>query len=147
MREIFRQEIEELLSLVPENVRAAHLSGLHYDYQPWHPLSYISFRSRDERFERYPADWRYFQVAETDCSRLGEAVDAYGDDRVNYHHQLVEVASALLEVDTTRYGLPPIVIGSDGILKKVFVPEVTDPDGTFQFNYCEYVLATRLDSR
>ena len=147
MREVFRQEIEELLSLVPESVLAAHLSGLHYDYQPWHPVSYISFRSLDEWSKRCPADWRYFQVAQTDCSRLGQAIEAYGDDRVNYHYQLVEVAAALLEVDTTRYGLPPIVVGADGILEKVFMPEVTDPDETFRFNYCEYVLATRLGGR
>jgi len=147
VREIFRDEIDELLSRVPADVRDAPLRRIHYDYQPWHPLSFISFRCADEWGEGNPAEWRYFQVALTDCSRLGDVIEAYGDDRLNYHHQLVEAAAALLDIDTTRYGLPPIVVEPDGFLRKLFVPEVTDFDKTLEFNYCEYVLANRLKGR
>ena len=56
-----------------------------------------------------------------------------------------EAAEALLSIDFTQYGQPTTV--DDGVLYKPFQLQVHDLDGTFAFNYCEYVLATRLDAR
>lgn len=61
-----------------------------------------------------------------------------------YHRLLIEAAEAMLSIDFSKYGQPQTV--DDFCRYGPFQVRVSDPDGTFNFNYCEYVLARRLDA-
>lgn len=147
MKENFLSEIEHLLAEVPrEHWDDPDRCGLRYQFVPWSWGSSVTVRTRGDD-PRYFGDWKYCVSAESDCSRIRAEVTLWRDarDRVLYHRLLVEAAEALLSVDLTKYILH--MPTTDGIcLYHPFPVEVYDPDGTFTFNYCEFVMARRLES-
>jgi hypothetical protein len=142
----FVVEIEHLLQKVPAAVWADDsLRGLLYDFLPWHGTSSIAIQTAEDD-PHDPASWKYYDCADSDASRIREEVALYrtaSEKRLVYHRLLIEAAEALLSIDFGRYGQPTTVYGF--CLYKPFQLQVTDPDQTFRFNYCEYVLARRLD--
>ncbi len=147
MTQNFVVEIEHLLQQVPSAIWADHsVCGLMFDFIPWHGHSGISIQTRaDDQYD--PASWKYFNSIEAKCSQLSREVALYrqaADRRLTYHRLLTEAAEALLNIDFARYGQRQT--RSEYRLYGPFRLQVTDPDGTFEFNYCEYVLARRLDN-
>ena len=149
----FRTEIEWLLSNVPVEVLSdKEVRVVHYSYMPWHKESSMSFGKLNEN-RAAPAEWDYFKIAESDGSRLTNVTGAYDYNRLTYHFQLVAAASALLAIDPLTFAAVPYAPGEarrrtfvdeDGYPNHTFTAEVVDPDGSMSFNYCEYVLASRL---
>jgi hypothetical protein len=83
---------------------------------------------------RRPTDWRSSRRTPTSCSR----------PRRSAHPR--EAAKALLSLDFGKYGNPYwAMIDDDSCLNKTFLLQVCDVDQSFRVNYCEYVLAQRLD--
>jgi hypothetical protein len=138
----FQREIEYLLEQVPEELWKKHVRALMYEFLPWHKSSYVSIMLQGED-DRDPAAWVHYDCAGSDCQRIQTEVKQY-DGRLSYHNLLIEAAEALLNIDFTKYGQPETI--DEFCLYKPFQLRVMDPDGTFGFNYCEYVLAKRLDS-
>lgn len=58
-----------------------------------------------------------------------------------YHSLLCKAAEALLEVDFRLYHVPRTIQGFH--LYAPFRLQVLNPDKTFTFNYCEFILAFR----
>jgi hypothetical protein len=143
----FVLEIEYLLQKVPAEVWAdGSLRGLLYDFLPWHGMSSIAIQAAEDD-PHDPASWKYYDCADSDGSRIREEVALYRtakEKRLVYHRLLIEAAEALLSIDFGQYGQPTTVDGF--CLYKPFQLQVTDADQTFRFNYCEYVLARRLDA-
>lgn len=143
----FVSEIEHLLTEVPEEQwRDPGVCGLMYDLLPWHRMSSVTVQTREDD-PHDPAAWKYYFSAESDTSRISSEIEEYlrTRDRFVYHSLLIEAAEALLSIDFSRFGQRTTV--EDGCLFKPFLLQVRDPDQTFTFNYCEYVLAKRLDAR
>jgi len=85
-------------------------------------------------------------------SRYESTADWQG--QVLYHRQLVAAASALLATDPMVFPEIPFGPGvtkrrhfvhDNGFPNRLFMAQVSDPDRLLGFNYCEYVLANRLD--
>lgn len=147
MRENFVKEIEYLLDRIPkEQWEDKGICGLMYDLTPWHKKSSATIQTRDDDPHDVAA-WKYYWSAESNASRISQEIEWYlsARDRFIYHALLIEAAEAILSVDFSKYGQPKTVDG--GCLYKPFQLQVHDLDGTFTFNYCEYVLARRLDTR
>jgi hypothetical protein len=150
VRESFRREIEKLLSEVPtEQWADKSICGVLYDFIPWHRRSSVTIQTRDDDPHDIAA-WKYYFSAESDGSLIRDQHAAWHDEKVNkrliYHRLLSEAAEALLSIDFGPYGNPYWTTIDGGLcLDKTFLLQVYDPDGTFRFNYCEYVLACRLD--
>ena len=79
--------------------------------------------------------------------------DGSSDDSAR---MLTEAAEALLSIDFGKYINPKlptpllnlrdwIAIDDEFCLNKTFFLQVYDPDESFRFNYCEYVMARRLE--
>lgn len=142
----FRSEIEYLLAQVPGSIwqeQDTYLSGLMYDFLPWHDFSSIAIQTRnDDRFD--PASWTYYDCASSDCSRIQNELQLYrdGEHKLWFHWLLIQAAEALLAVDLASYGQLTI---EEGFPYGPFRLQVYDPDESFRFNYCEYALARRLD--
>jgi hypothetical protein len=116
-----------------------------YDLLPWHNMSSIAIQtSADDPHD--PAEWKYYDCVDSDASRIREELALYQQsrDRLVYHRLLIEAAEALLSLDFSKYGQPNTIDGF--CLYKPFLLQVYDADETFKFNYCEYVLARRLDA-
>lgn len=142
----FVNEIEYLLSQVPaEQWADPDACGLCYEFVPWHGMSALTVQVRDDD-PRDAGDWKYYFSAESDGSRVRAEVEEYraSGDRLVHHRLLIEAAEALLSVDLTRY-VPDLVAVDGFCLYHPFKVQVYDADGTFGFNYCEYVLARRLE--
>jgi hypothetical protein len=146
MKSNFEREIKYLLSKVPKAVwKDKKIRGLLYDFLPWHEMSSIAIHSAGED-PHEPASWKYYDCAASDSSRVREEIAQYQakHDRLLFHKFLIEAAEALLSMDFGKYGQPTTIDGF--CLYKPFQLWVTDNDKTFGFNYCEYVLARRLDA-
>jgi hypothetical protein len=146
MRQNFTSELEYLLEEVPgEQWNDLGICGVMYDFVPWHKMSSVTVQTREDD-PSDPAAWKYYWSAESDTSRISQEIERYqtAHDRFVYHALLIEAAEALLSIDFTRYGQPTTI--DRGCLYKPFQLQVHDLDRTFAFNYCEYVLARRLDT-
>jgi hypothetical protein len=150
MQQNFAREIEYLLSRVPKKQWKDPLAaGLRYQFVPWYGGSSVTLQTREDD-PRYFGDWKYYVSAESDCSRIRDEMALYqgaAPDRRRdvYHRLLVEAAEALLGAEIGKY-IPDMVTTRDSRLYHPFSMQVYDADGTFKFNYCEYVLARRLDA-
>ena len=160
VRENFRREIERLLGEVPaEQWDDPEVRGVLYEFVPWHRMSSVTIQTRDDD----PHDiggWKYYFSAESDGSLIREQYEAWHNEEANkrlvYHRLLIEAAEALLSVDFGTYNNPQLPvpvrnlrfwtpIKDEFCLNKTFRLQVYDPDGSFQFNYCEHVVARRLE--
>lgn len=157
-RENFRREIEQLLDEVPtEQWDDPDVRGVLYDFTPWHRMSSVTIQTRDDD-PRDIGAWKYYFSAESDGSLIREQYEAWHNEETNkrlvYHRLLIEAAEALLCIDFGKYINPklptPILnlrdwtaIDDQFCLNKTFFLQVYDPDESFRFNYCEYVLARR----
>ena len=149
MRENFRREIEYLLDEVPpEQWQEPDICGVRYEFLPWHGMSSVTVQ-RAEDNPRDPAPWKHYFSAESDGSRIRAQIDLYDQtcetDELVYHRLLIEAAVAMLEVDLGRH-IPHMITTSGIGLYRPFQVQVHHSDRVFGFNYCEYVLARRLDA-
>jgi hypothetical protein len=159
-REKFRREIEKLLGEVPaEQWDDPEIRGLLYDFVPWHRMSSVTLQTRDDD----PSDigaWKYYYSAESDGSLIREEFEAWHKETTNkrlvYHKLLIEAAEALLSIEFGKYCNPQLpvpllnlrdwtAIDDEFCLNKTFLLQVYDSDQSFRFNYCEYVMARRLE--
>jgi hypothetical protein len=148
VKQNFVRELEHLLPMVPSSAwEDPCIRGLIYDFIPWELMSpsSIAIQTADDD-EHDPASWKYCDCAYSDGARVGEELELYRqtNDRLVYHRLLIEAAEALLSIDFSRYGQPTTIDGF--CLFGPFQVQVYDLDQTFRFNYCEYVLARRLNA-
>jgi hypothetical protein len=160
VREKFRREIENLLGKVPaEQWDDPEVRSILYEFVPWHRMSSVTLQTRDDD----PCDigaWKYYFSAESDGALIREEYEAWHketmDKRLVYHRLLIEAAEALLSIEFGKFCNPQLPVPllnlrewtaiDDGFcLNKTFLLQVYDPDQSFRFNYCEYVLARRLE--
>ena len=160
VRENFRREIEQLLGEVPaEQWDDPEVRGVLYDFTPWHRMSSVTIQTRDDD----PGDiaaWKYYVSAESDGTLIREQYEAWHNEETNkrlvYHKLLIEAAEALLSIEFGKYINPQLptplrnlrdwtAIDNEFCLNKCFFLQVYDPDESFRFNYCEYVMARRLE--
>lgn len=145
MKANFVREIKHLLAKVPaEQWAGTDVCGLMYELLPWHNMSSVTVQTREDD-PHDTAAWRHYFSAESDTSRIRQEIEHYrtaNDWRV-YHALLIEAAEALLDIDFAPYGQALTV--TDGRPFKPFQVQVYHADETFDFNYCEYVLARRLE--
>jgi hypothetical protein len=144
MKENFAREIEHLLDAVPADQWADwSVCGVLYDFIPWHRSSCLTLQTREDR-EGDIAAWKYYWSAESDGSRIQAEFAEYEQGRgwQTYHKLLIEAAEAFVSIDFSRFGRGQTV--DDGRLFGPFRLQVYDPDGSFRFNFCEFVLARRL---
>ena len=105
--------------------------------------------------------WKYYESANSGGQFVQEEFEAYlnatNNRRLVYHNLLIEATEALLNIEFGKYINPQLpthlldlrdwtVIDGGFCLNKTFYAQVYDHDESFQFNYCEYVLARRLES-
>ena len=156
-RENFRREIKQLLGEVPaEQWDDPDVRGVLYDFTPWHRMSSVTIQTRDDDPHDIGA-WKYYFSAESDGSLIREQYEAWHNEEANkrlvYHRLLIEAAAALLSIDFGKYINPKLPTpllnlrdwtATDGFcLSETFSLQVYDPDKSFRFNYCEYVIARR----
>lgn len=160
VRDNFRREILGLLDEVPpEQWDDPTVCGVLYDFVPWHTMSSVTLQT-DGDDPHDIGDWKYYFSAESDGTRIEDEFQAYRDAEENgrlvYHKLLIEAAEAFLEIDFNKYCNPqlptPVLnlrdwnpLDDDFCLNKTFLLQVYDPDQSFRFNYCEYVVARRLE--
>jgi hypothetical protein len=149
VRQNFLRELEYLLGEVPaEQWRDPDIRGVRYSFLPWHKMSSVTVQTAADN-PRDPAGWKYYFSAESDGSRIRDEIALYDEtcetDDLVYHRLLIEAAEALLAVDFGRY-IPHMVTTDGAGLYKPFQVQVYHADRVFEFNYCEYVLARRLDT-
>lgn len=148
MRENFLHDIRSLLASVPAGVwDDRSICGLLYDFVPWHGVTSVSIQLQEDA-PSSPADWRHFECAHSEGDLVREAIQSYeaaSDQRLAYHRLLIQAAEALLKIDFAPFGQAKTIDGFS--LYPPFRLRVEDPDRTFSFNYCEYVLAKKLDSQ
>lgn len=149
-REHFVQEIGNLLDEVPaEQWADQSLLGIRYDFCPWHRMSSLTIQTYDDD-PHDPASWKYYFSAESDGSLLDEEYAAWHNEQNNkrlvYHRLLIEAAEAFLSLEFGKHGNPYwAAIRDEFCLNRTFLLQVFDLDKTFQFNYCDYVVARRLE--
>jgi hypothetical protein len=160
VRENFRREIEQLLSEVPTaQWDDPEIRGVLYEFVPWHRMSAITLQTRDDDPHDIGA-WKYYFSAESDGSLIRDEYEAWHNEPTNkrlvYHKLLMEAAEALLSIEFGKYCNPELpapllnlrdwtAIDDGFCLNKTFLLQVYDPDESFRFNYCEYVMARRLE--
>ncbi len=137
----YRKDIQNMVESVDLSIwKDKEIDGIQYDIYPWHQYSAISIKTRSDD-DSDVASWKYFECAKSDCMRdsidFKEYKGSYSAEL--YHCMLLKAAKALLETDLSKYGISSLV-GELG-LNRLFVARVFDPDETFQFNYCEYLVA------
>lgn len=142
----FVNEMLHLLDGIPaEQWEDPDRFGLLYEIVPWHRMSSATIQVRDDD----PNDiggWKYYYSVDSDASRICSEIDSFLEvrGRLAYHKMLLEAAEALLSIDLSRY-IPHMKSVEDGFLHGPFRVQVYDVDRSFKFNYCEYLLARRLD--
>lgn len=142
----FKREIEYLLSEVPpEQWQDPTIRGILYEITPWHGTSSVTVQTAADD----PSDiggWTYYFSADSDGSRIQEEIRQFQQvrGRLAYHRLLLEAAEALLSIDFSPYGQPE-TLNEDGFPYGPFRLQVYDVDGSFRLNYCEYLLARRLE--
>jgi hypothetical protein len=152
VRENFRREIEKLLADVPaEQWADDQIRGVLYEFVPWHRMSSVTIQTQGDD-PRDIGAWKYYFSAESDGSLIREEHEAWHKEKSNkrlvYHRLLIEAAEALLSLDVGNYcnKFWATPIDDAGFcLNKTFLLQVYDVDESFRFNYCEYVLARRLE--
>lgn len=160
-RKNFQCEIELLLDKVPaEQWDDPEVTGVLYDFLPWHRMSSVVIQTKEDD-PRDIGDWKYYYSAESDGTLVMEQFEAWHQEEANkqlvYHQLLIEAAEALLSINFEKYNnpeLPPQVrnlrfwhpIENTFCLNKHFLLQVYDHDLSYQFNYCEYVMARRLET-
>ncbi len=158
-RENFRREIEHLLGMVPaEQWDDPDIRGVLYEFTPWHRMSSVTLQTLDDDPSDI-GDWEYYSSAESG-EFIQEEFEAYHNATTNgslvYHKLLIEAAEALLSVEFGKYKNPNLpvpllnlrdwtAIDDEFCLNKTFLLQVYHTDQTFRFNYCEYVMARRLE--
>jgi hypothetical protein len=125
------------------------LCGVLYEFVPWYRMSSVTIQTRDDD-PRDIGGWKYYFSAESDGSLIRDEHEAWRNEpvykRLVYHKLLIEAAEALLSLSFDRYGNPNwTTINDNFCLNKTFFLQVYDVDKTFKFNYCEYVMARRLE--
>jgi hypothetical protein len=161
-RENVRREIEQLLGEVPaEQWDDPDVRGVLYEFVPWHRMSSVTIQTCDDD-PRDIGAWRYYFSAESDGSLIREQHEAWHNETTNkrlvYHRLLLEAAEALLSIEFGKYINPQLptpllnlrdwtAIDDEFCLNKTFLLQVYDPDESFRFNYCEYVMARRLEGK
>lgn len=137
----YRSDIQNLVKSVDQGIwKDIEIDGIQYDIYPWHQYSAISIKTRSDD-DSDVASWKYFECAKSE--QMKESLDfkeyqgSYSAEL--YHRMLIKAARALLEAELSKYGVNSLV-GELG-LNKLFIARVYDPDETFQFNYCEYLVA------
>lgn len=159
-RDCFRREIEQLLGEIPaEQWDDPEIRGVLYEFVPWHRMSSVTIQTRDDDPQDIGA-WKYYFSAESDGALIQDLYEAWHNDETNkrllFHTLLVEAAEALLSIDFSKYNNPDLPvpvrnlrfwtpIDDEFCLNKTFFLQVYDPDQSFRFNYCEYVMARRLE--
>jgi hypothetical protein len=159
-RNNFRREIEHLLGEVPaEQWDDPDVRGVLYDFLPWHRMSSVTLQTREDD-PRDIGAWKYYPSADSDGSLIREQYDAWHNEEANkrlvYHKLLIEAAEALLGIEFGKYINPKLptpllnlrdwtAIDDGFCLSKTFYLQVYDHDESFRLNYCEYVMARRLD--
>ena len=157
----FRREIIGLLDEVPpEQWDDIKVRGVLYDFVPWHQSSSVTIQT-DGDDPTDIGDWKYYFSAESDGKLLQDEFRLYEnanpDGRLVYHKLLIEAAKAMLEIDYSKYCNPqlptPVLnlrnwnpVDDNFCLNKTFLLQVYDPDESFRFNYCEYVVALRHET-
>jgi hypothetical protein len=145
VKENFKAEIEQLVDAIPpEQWEDPDRCGLVYDFTPWHQMSCVTIQTRGDD-ARDIGGWKYYYSAESG-EHLEQEFEEYqqAKDWLGYHRLLIEAAEALLEIDFSRFDLPPLVEGFK--LYGPFRLQVYHADEIYKFNYCEYVLARRAES-
>ena len=140
----FKFDIEKLVSSVPNHIwQDKTLCGLLYDIFPWHGYSAISLQT-NKCNERDPASWKYFEVSKSNGKLLESEFSTYNKNpnAILYHSMLCEAGKSLLEINLSSYNIKQTVF--DFHLYAPFKIMVYDPDKTFNFNYCEFILASRI---
>ena len=156
-RKNFRREIVKLLSEVPaKQWDDPDIRGVLYDFVPWHRSSSVTLQTEGDD-PRDIGGWKYYYSAESG-ELIQEEFDAYHNATTNgrlvYHKLLIEAAEALLTIKFGKFINPrlptPILnlrdwstVDDQFCLNPTFLLQVYDADRSFQFNYCEYVLARR----
>jgi hypothetical protein len=159
VRENFRREIKHLLGMVPtEQWDDPDIRGVLYDFIPWHQTSSVTLQTRDDD-PRDIGAWKYYYSAESG-KFIQEEFDSYRNAKTNgglvYHKLLIEAAEALLSIKFGKYINPQLpvpllnlrdwtAIDRGFCLNKTFLLQVYHADQEFRFNYCEYVMARRLE--
>jgi hypothetical protein len=145
IRQHFALEIDHLLSEVPADLwEEPETCGLVYEFLPWHQYSSLAIQLRDDD----PNDiggWTHYECVNPDGRHVTDEFAIYeqANDGLVYHRLLIETAEALLATDFTRFGQDETT--DDGYLNRLFRLQVYHHDENFKFNYCEYVLARRLE--
>ena len=157
-RENFRREIEQLLGEVPaKQWDDPDVRGVLYDFTPWHRMSSVTIQARDDD-PRDIGAWKYYFSAESGefvQKEFDEYRDATTGGELVYHRLLIEAAEALLSIDFDKYINPKLPTAMLNLrhwtaingfcLNKTFYLQVYHADESFRFNYCEYVMARRLE--
>jgi hypothetical protein len=106
--------------------------------------------------------WKYYFSAESDGSLIREQYEAWHNEEANkrlvYHRLLIDAAEALLSIDFGKHINPKLptpllnlrdwtAIDCEFCLNKTFFLQVYDPDESFRFNYCEYVIVLGRESQ
>ncbi|RJG48206.1 hypothetical protein [Motilimonas pumila] len=137
----YRNDINKLIKSIDKNIlNDKSINGIQYDIYPWHGYSAISLMTRAD-CELDVASWKYFECCKSTGEELSNEFDTYLElnDRHHFHCMLVKAASELLEADLSSFAVESPV--SDLGLNKLFQVRVYDPDETFTFNYCEFIVA------
>lgn len=151
VRAKFKREIEQLLAEVPaEQWADPEIRGVLYDFTPWHRMSSVTIQTRDDIPDDI-ASWKYYFSAESDGALIRDEYEAWhnetGSKRLVYHRLLIEAAEAFLSIEFGKYGNPYwSAIDRDFCLNKTLLLQIYDVDRTFTFNYCDYVIARRLEA-
>ena len=160
VREKFRREIEQLLGQIPsEQWDDPDIRGVLYEFVPWHRMSSVTLQTGEDD-PRDIGGWKYYFSAESDGSILREEYEAWHNETANgrlvYHKLLIEAADALLSIEFGKYCNPKLpvpvlnlrfwnAIDDEFCLNKTFFLQVYDADESYRFNYCEYVMARKLE--
>lgn len=145
VRRHFTIEIDHLLTAVPPELwEEPEICGLMYDFLPWHRYSSLAIQLRDDD----PYDhggWTHYECVNPDGRHVAEEFDMYeqANHGLVYHRLLIEAAESLLATDFTPFGQPNTI--ENGYLNRLFRLQIYHADENFKFNYCEYVLARRLE--
>jgi hypothetical protein len=155
-RENFRREIERLLGEIPAAQWVdPEVRGVLYEFVPWQRMSSVTLQTEDDD-PRDIGAWKYYFSADSDGELIQECYESWHNEqtskRLVNHRLLIEAAEALLSIDFGKYVNPQLLdlrdwnAVDDGFcLNKTFYLQVYDPDESFRFNYCEYVMARRLN--
>ena len=145
VRKHFTAEIKTLIDAVPGELwEEPDICGLMYDFLPWHEYSTLAIQLRSDD----PYDfggWKHYECVDPDGRELAEEFKIYkqANHGLAYHRLLIEAAEALLTIDFSK--LVQCESVQDGYLNPLFRLQVYHADQKFKFNYCEYVLARRLE--